>query len=509
MSSVKRELKSLQKDSATEKSKEIPRGRTRSGSSRDQSATATPLIPSQKTDPPPEKTLKEGTLEQSVEELFPCFNSRENRGESVETILTPETEFGTEPFASPEGSIGAEQILEHTQPHVTVTNNMSFTKEQMDEIAKIVDQMTSGQQKEISDLKIKLQNTEIELRNTQQQLHDAQISTPQSIVDPVAELVSALSGLRASSAAPISPPRFDSRKVTAKNFLKRMEDFLKLLNFSETDFKFAVRGYLPHDCKSWYDANAANFQDWDDFKVQFETRFDSNLEKCKRLSILTTRCQSVNDPTETFIYEQLELAKNCFPGVEEKDLIPYIQDSLHPRLLAIIGTNYSPSVTDLIRDCEIATKRLVDVDRMEKKKIDVPYMQPDERRSGSSHSQKYEEEADGSGVASQRDASTSKENNSRGGYKRRGNSGNGRSRRGRREESNKDDNQVNLQSQRDSSSSASSQHKPNPPQNPLKCFRCQGYGHKQKDCPSDYDYAMLLAKQAEESEEESETPLYK
>ena len=386
---------------------------------------------------------------------------------------------------------------------------MSFTKEQMDEIAKIVDRMTSGQQKEISDLKIKLQNTEIELRITQQQLQDAQISTPQSIVDPIAELISALSGLRALSAAPISPPRFDSKKVTAKNFLTRIEDFLKLLNFSETDFKSAVRGYLPHDCKSWYDANAANFQDWDDFKVQFETRFDSNLEKCKRLRILTTCCQSVNDPTETFIYEQFELAKNCFPGVDEKDLIPYIQDSLHPRLLSIIGTTYSPNVTDLIRNCKIATKRLVDVDRMEMKKIDVPYMQPDEGRSGSSHNQRHEEEAGRSGVASQRDASTSQGKKFRGGYKEKENRDNGRSQSGRGENSNKNDNQGNLQSQSDNSISGSSQNKPNPPQNPLRCYRCQGYGHKQKDCPSDYDYAKLLADQAEKSEEESKTPLYK
>ncbi|CAL8123715.1 unnamed protein product [Orchesella dallaii] len=303
----------------------------------------------------------------------------------------------------------------------------------------------------------------------------------------------------------IDPPKFDVKKMSVKGFLGQAENYFKSMRYDNSLYLTAVRQILPSEIKLWYDHEISEgFSTWKEFKKAFKEKYDGWYERETRMRTLNLKKQQRSGPTERFIYEVIELSRYCYPDEDEADHVRRAQGALYPHLAVAVGLGVHNTARDLIRACEIASSMVQAQDAICKRECSVPPMRGGERNennslnkngkpnsnNGNNGNTQFQQRGENRGGFSNRSQGRGRFN-SRGSYNAatggnreppesnpRGgnNSSRGPSRGGRT--AYKNIQRSNRETEKDDST--------------VKCMKCQGYGHKIKDCPTKREISMVL-----------------
>ena len=372
-------------------------------------------------------------------------------------------------------------VIEHT-PDIHSSTTMA-TKEEIEQI------ITDALALQLAPINKQLEDMKRQQQNMKKEIEDLQDS------DPIARLNNILSQTPQSQptpgpamAIPFSPPRFDVRRKSAETYLADLETHLKTWKYTESTFLDVVKSFLPDDCKQWFAAHRSDFTNWEKFKEDFKARFDGTSERNKRLRLLTTRKQGLADPTEPWIYDQLELARNCFPKDDEETLLTFVQQSLHPRVAAGLENRDYPNVDDLIRACAAVTEKAVALDKSCRKKPEVPFMVEHKKTDKHHSSHKGDSSRESYGALSEEDNPGHNSRSRR--RQRRHKDGVDRS----QQQADTNSRDASGDSQGDSgkvhNKSAKSNVFSNPSEKEMICFKCGGRGHPKRVCPTTQNCVM-------------------
>lgn len=319
-----------------------------------------------------------------------------------------------------------------------------------------------------------------------------------TMVEPQA-VMDALRSVRLSAITTnVNKPRYNPRRMTADSFLTECERYLKSLQHDEKNFVDLIKTILTETEQSWYSHVGHKAKDWDDFKQMYKNRFETWHEQDLRLSELKNRKQQIFESTETFIYQMIDLAKNCFPTETEAQLVRHAQQALHPSLGAIIGADFKPNAAELIQTCQQAT-RIVQSQNPNDFYKKVPPMTDFDRNSRQrgkpkSNNQTYnqtnpsppklqfESTANGRGKSRRGRGRF----HARGGFNRNFNN---KPQMGSR------NTEGNLDQQPSTSAQAIARDKArqmNPSAKQRKCLKCGGQGHIAKQCATKVGYSMTM-----------------
>ncbi|CAL8133327.1 unnamed protein product [Orchesella dallaii] len=178
----------------------------------------------------------------------------------------------------------------------------------------------------------------------------------------------------------IDPPKFDIRKMTPEAFLVAAENHFASMTYDKTKYLTHVKSLLPEDVKSWYNHELPTFKTWAGFKTAFGSKYDGWYDKEKRRKELEKKQQQLNQPTEKFVYEVMDLSKQCFPDDDAEDHVKRAQGALHPTLRVGIGPSFFSSAKKLIQACDLATSSIEAQDMMWKRDFTVPPMKASDRK---------------------------------------------------------------------------------------------------------------------------------
>ncbi|CAL8100346.1 unnamed protein product [Orchesella dallaii] len=178
----------------------------------------------------------------------------------------------------------------------------------------------------------------------------------------------------------IDPPKFDIKKMTPEAFLAAAENHFASMAYDKTKYLTHVKSLLPEDVKSWYNHELPTFKTWTGFKVSFGMKYDGWNDKEKRRKELERKQQQLNQPTEKFIYEVMDLSKQCFPGDTVEDHLKRAQGALHPTLRVGVGPHFFDTAIKLIQACDLATSSIEAQDMMWKREFSVPPMKASDRK---------------------------------------------------------------------------------------------------------------------------------
>ncbi|CAL8125276.1 unnamed protein product [Orchesella dallaii] len=376
-------------------------------------------------------------------------------------------------------------------------------------IEKMIEDATKTLKDENRTLKIKLMSMETKCTNLETTLNTL-------TADPVTQIVKALTDLRLpNTSVSISPPTFNPRAMCADTYLNNLEIFMKGNHIRESDYLGVVKPYLSTEGQHWFTNNSSTIADWTTFRQKFEERFDDFMERDKREKHFHSKRQRLDDPTEEFIYETLELARSVYPGQPEEILVRHVQRALYPRLALAVGTDMKKTIQSLISACAIATESLVAEDKIYKRRIEVPFMtRTDKQIKTQPASSERKNEPGFSGNKSVQHSRDSSQNRDQGNGRGRGQQGGhrGRSRgrgrggdRGRdrggqrgsyRGKGRKYDDTNDTEKQDSGNKDKEDPKAVKPPKNPRKedkpiiCRKCREKNHHEKDCKARTGYAM-------------------
>ncbi|CAL8145432.1 unnamed protein product [Orchesella dallaii] len=178
----------------------------------------------------------------------------------------------------------------------------------------------------------------------------------------------------------IDPPKFDIKKMTPEAFLAAAENHFASMAYDKTKYLTHVKSLLPEGVKSWYNHELPTFKTWTGFKVAFGMKYDGWKDKEKRRKELERKQQQLNQPTEKFIYEVMDLSKQCFPGDTVEDHLKRAQGALHPTLRVGVGPHFFDTAIKLIQACDLATSSIEAQDMMWKREFSVPPMKASDRK---------------------------------------------------------------------------------------------------------------------------------
>jgi hypothetical protein len=111
---------------------------------------------------------------------------------------------------------------------------------------------------------------------------------------------------------------------------------------------------LKGEYKLWYDSISNSIGNWDEFKVAFKRRYDNDSIQRSRQRLLHTRRQRSNDPTEQFIFEMINLARQIDPLEEVGVSLKRARDALLPDIAALVGDCNPWSIDNLLERCSSA-----------------------------------------------------------------------------------------------------------------------------------------------------------
>jgi len=250
--------------------------------------------------------------------------------------------------------------------------------EQEDMFAKIAESVLSRQFEMLAMEREKDRQTIRMLVNTVQEQNQR---LKQRDPDPAAALTNALKGITLTTMnCNIDPPKFDIKKMTPEAFLAAVENHFKSMAYDESKYLVHVKSLLPEDAKSWYNHELPSFRTWKGFKVAFNAKFDSWQDRERRRSELQRKKQHLTQATEKYIYEMIDLSKQCYYDDSVADLVKRAQASLHPNLRVAIGANFYKTAKDLIAACDLATSAIEASDIMYKRAYTVPPMKASDRK---------------------------------------------------------------------------------------------------------------------------------
>lgn len=530
--SSKRELKRLKQDNVEVKSTRLRSGQrsltqsaTTSGSASATTTSSSQLfIPNQATTAKApvvrDNTAGEASLlEDSSEEEQLHDNPPEvdsnlfaTQEEFSRLTLSPIASTATKDQQSPSNRKQFTQgVLQSTPVSKNTTSKptMVFTAEQQAEIQAIIANETRA-----------LATTVNTLRNANSLLTSAVTSLESEIQSLTAELaaekatnkmdalIKALqaAALPGAASTNIKPPTFDSLRVNGDTYLADLEVFLQASGFKPDKYITVVKSFLPEECKSWFVAHSADFTDWDAFKNGFKARYDSSIQNAARMKRLLNHEQELTEPTEEFVYATLDLAKNCYPGKPEEEMIELVHNVLHWRIRRGIGAHTFKKVTELMAACERATLNEMNEDRENRRPIGVPYM----RASDKPKQHQRNRSSSWSSVAS----SVQQQNSTPATYGRgRGRRGRGRFQRGRgrgrvgfregasasSEQKDKKEKKTKKTDEKPSTSGSYKDKLRNPSSKQQYCSKCGGVGHLFDKCPSVFGGAMYVGEDDSDS----------
>lgn len=136
----------------------------------------------------------------------------------------------------------------------------------------------------------------------------------------------------------IKIPKYDEMKVTSETFFVQCTSYFNAQGYDVAKHHEMLPLIFEGKFKLWFDSKVATIRSWDDFKAAFKTRFDSNLIQLERNRRLHNRRQRRVDPSEEFIYESYNLAKQIDPLEDDSVTLQRIRNSLHPDIATLITT---------------------------------------------------------------------------------------------------------------------------------------------------------------------------
>jgi len=336
-----------------------------------------------------------------------------------------------------------------------------------------------------------LENDKLRLQNELLQLKNAQSVSG-------TDLVNAMKNIKISSITTNIPvPSFNPKKMTAEAFLNDCEKYFASVGHQRVAYIGLIKPLLSETEKGWYNHAGHLAPNWNQFRELFLARFETFIDRDMRTKELANKRQRLTEPTETFIYEVFELAKQCYPTQTTEENIRYAQKALHPRLSTILGTGFKTTPAELIQACQHATQILEQSDRTERRHDQYPPMTEAEKdarlkRKGESTNTKSSPSKDESAQGSKGHGKFQ----SRGRGKFRGNGRGSGSKdntgrdRSQSHDSDSNDNEKEKPSGSDPEARSRSNtrgRKPrhaNPSANQTKCYKCDGFGHIAKNCAS-------------------------
>jgi len=149
-------------------------------------------------------------------------------------------------------------------------------------------------------------------------------------------------------------PKYDHRKMTSQTFFEQCRNYLNAQGYEEANHHEMLPMLFKGEMRLWYDSISSEISDWDDFKTQFQARFDSNLIQRERSRILHSKRQGMLDPSEQFVYESYNLAKQVDPTESDKVTLERIRDSLFPDIAALVGDIYPWKLNILLEKVAVA-----------------------------------------------------------------------------------------------------------------------------------------------------------
>jgi hypothetical protein len=146
----------------------------------------------------------------------------------------------------------------------------------------------------------------------------------------------------------IDIPVYDSRKMTADTFIQKCRTYFTAQGYNPAQFHELLPMIFKDEYKLWYDSICIEIDSWDKFVEAFKRRYDNDTVKRERCKILHTRRQTINDPSEQFIFEMVNLAKQIDPLESEEVCLKRARDALHPDIAAIVGDLHSWTLDTLL-----------------------------------------------------------------------------------------------------------------------------------------------------------------
>jgi hypothetical protein len=230
------------------------------------------------------------------------------------------------------------------------------------EVKDAIDRAVAGVQRHY-DAKIAL------LKNEIATLTAARAAPPLTAKD----IVDAIGSARISTSTNnILVPKFDAMKTTPMEFINEVERYFKLQNYQAGDYKDLFKGILPKEMKSWYDFSCKNLATWDLVKAEFIKRFDTFEERQKREKFLMTKIQGNNQPTENYLYDTWKFAKLCYPTETDHNLILRVQSTLHWRIKLALGGYKSNNLEELLAAVKAVYPSLEAEDKVMKNGQTIP-----------------------------------------------------------------------------------------------------------------------------------------
>jgi hypothetical protein len=299
-------------------------------------------------------------------------------------------------------------------------------------------------------------------------------------------------------------PKFNSKKTTARKYLADVEQYFAAMKYTQDQYLYMINGILPDEIKVWYEFEKPTIHTWKEFKTKFNSRFEDETTKNRRLSELHNKRQELHDATEPFIYEMIELSKLCYPTEPINQTLDRVVMSLYPSIRTIVAASNYSKIEELVKSCQNATNNVVADSRVNKIHTKVPWMtkRPEKDTKFNNNNNKDFDEEYYSNQYNQ-DYSESNNRNSRPEfYEEEQQAQNYHTGTNQSHYNNRNRNQSNrndwkrdgfyqtnqpYNNSNNNQSSGNTNKIHNPPSKPEQCSRCFGLGHTEKDCASPMD----------------------
>jgi hypothetical protein len=290
----------------------------------------------------------------------------------------------------------------------------------------------------------------------------------------------------------IEVPVYNHKTMTSDTFLKKCRTYLTAQGHAPAQFHELLPMILKGEFKLWFDSVCGNINSWDDFKEAFKRRYDNDSIQRSRQRLLHTRRQGSNDPTEQFVFEMVNLARQIDPLEEDEISLKRARDALLPDIAALVGDCNPWTIDNLLERCSSAHELLNRQSRIkEKKPADIPPLKGlreniekrDSSRNGNDRGNRNDSFR---GNHNQNNGRGSFRGNGRGMYNNRGNH-NQNYYNPNQGNSNREDNDRNRNNGRSFRGNDRGRGNGNrqTDMSKVKCHKCQRFGHFARDCRSE------------------------
>lgn len=135
----------------------------------------------------------------------------------------------------------------------------------------------------------------------------------------------------------IELPKYVSANMTSATYFKKIRSYFTAQGYESSRFHELLPMVLKGEFRLWYDSVCSSINSWEDFCEKFKIRYDSERVQIERSRLLHTKRQSVHDPSEQFIMEMINLAKQVNPQESDAISLKRVRDALLPEIGKFVG----------------------------------------------------------------------------------------------------------------------------------------------------------------------------